>query len=215
MNIINWKLVARAIDAYRASGYAYVEVPWIVSKEAVEVTLPPGREGMHCCDGALVGSAEQSFIQLMLDGKLKPGRYVAASPCFRDDEVDALHQRTFFKVELIEFSAGPIERWGDAVQRMAEDAQSFMRNVAARRAAHDTEIVPTAQGLDIELRGIELGSYGYRSHRGFHWVYGTGVAEPRFSYALGQGPEVRLDEFTGGPGVVKVRTKAPRRLSRR
>ena len=47
------------------------------------------------------------------------------------------------------------------------------------------EIVKTEEGLDIELNGIEIGSYGYRSYKDFHWIYGTALAEPRFSLAAG------------------------------
>ena len=220
---INWQLIARALDIYQQRfKYEYVEVPWIVGKDAVAVTLPPGREGMHCIDGALVGSAEQSFIQLMIDEKLKPGRYVAASPCFRDDDVDELHQRTFFKVELIDFSEGVVTDWGDRLQKMAEEALSFYKSIYQGR---DAEIVPTAQGLDIEFKGVELGSYGYRSFRRFHWIYGTGFAEPRFSLATRHVPKltspVILDEFDaaiaaehGGDGR-PPRTKEPRRPTRR
>ncbi len=180
---IRWDLVGRALDVYQAHfDYSYIEVPWIVGDEAVNVTLPPGRRGFRCEDGPLVGSAEQSFIQLALDGALQPGRYVAASPCFRDDDVDEQHARYFFKVELIEFERAPIEDWGDAVERMAQEALSFYRGIYEAR---DAEIVPTPQGLDIELGGIELGSYGYRPYKDFAWVYGTGFAEPRFSYAIG------------------------------
>jgi seryl-tRNA synthetase len=175
---IRWDLISRAIHIYQEYGYTYVEVPWIVSDEAVRVTLPPGREGLRCEDGPLIGSAEQAFLQLMLDGTLAPGRYVAASPCFRADDPDDLHFRYFFKVELIEFATSPIESWGEAVQRMADDALFFLRSL---QGATKARIVPTAQGLDIELRGIELGSYGYRSHKGLHWIYGTGLAEPRFT----------------------------------
>lgn len=185
MTSIRWDLIARALDVYTSRfDYRYIEVPWIVSDEAVGVTLPPGRSGLRCEDGPLVGSAEQSFIQLMFDGTLKPGRYVAASPCFRDDDVDELHGRYFFKVELIEFAHTRIEDWGDAVERVAQEALSFYRSTYDGR---DAGIVPTAQGLDIELRGIELGSYGYRTYKDFAWVYGTGFAEPRFSYAAGVG----------------------------
>ena len=39
--------------------------------------------------------------------------------------------------------------------------------------------------LDIlSLDGIELGSYGFRKHLDYGWVFGTGVAEPRLSIAL-------------------------------
>ncbi len=108
---------------------------------------------------------------------------MAATPCFRDDPPDVLHQRYFFKVELIEFDRSPVtgtRAQHFAVLEMAEIALSFFRSIDEGRAA---EIVATPQGLDIELRGIELGSYGARSHGDLHWIYGTGFAEPRFTIA--------------------------------
>jgi hypothetical protein len=30
---------------------------------------------------------------------------------------------------------------------------------------------------------IEIGSYGMREYENFKWIYGTGMAEPRFSKA--------------------------------
>jgi hypothetical protein len=64
---------------------------------------------------------------------------------------------------------------------MSQDALFFYRSIYEAR---DAAIIPTAQGLDIELGGIELGSYGYRSYGRLHWIYGTGFAEPRFSQAV-------------------------------
>lgn len=182
---INWMLIGRAIDVYQhAYNYRYVEAPWIVPKSVIEVTLPPGRSGIHCEDGALVGSAEQSFIHMMLEGELEVGRYMAATPCFRDEvPEDELHLRRFFKVELIEVLPGPTGHEA-RVQAMAQDALSFF---AGTYDALASVIVPTEQGLDIELHGVELGSYGYREHRGHHWIYGTGIAEPRFSQAVARG----------------------------
>ena len=47
----------------------------------------------------------------------------------------------------------------------------------------DLKIIDTPEGYDIELYGIEIGSYGIRRVRGFSWIYGTMLAEPRFSEA--------------------------------
>jgi hypothetical protein len=44
-------------------------------------------------------------------------------------------------------------------------------------------IVKTEIGHDIELNGIEIGSYGWRQNQDIIWAYGTGLAEPRFSIA--------------------------------
>ncbi len=175
---INYRHISEAIDFYEDERFEYIEVPWIVSPEAVAVTLPSGASPLGTLGGTLVGSAEQSFIHLACNGDLKPGCYSAATPCFRDDTPDELHQRTFFKVELIEISQNPIE-YG-AVQWMAEIAQRFFHTLPG---GADTKIVRTSTGLDLELHGVEVGSYGLREYDGWFWLYGTGLAEPRFSIA--------------------------------
>lgn len=180
MNNINWSRIAQVISIYQSMGYQYLEVPWIISDEATNITLPAGRQIVRSNDGALVGSAEQSFIQLMLDGKLEPGQYVAATPCFRDDQVDELHQQYFFKVELIDYATSEFVNIQQNLNKMMTDAHILMRSIGAKEAS----LVRTADGFDIELNGIELGSYGYRKFKDNFWIYGTGLAEPRFTQAL-------------------------------
>src|SRR5690349_8240774 len=97
---INWEHIGKALTFYKSLGYKYLEVPWVVGIEAVAVTLPSDREGTPTKGGILVASAEQSFIELMMRGVPLEGAYVAATPCFRDDPEDLLHQKHFFKVEL-------------------------------------------------------------------------------------------------------------------
>lgn len=49
---------------------------------------------------------------------------------------------------------------------------------------HKIEVVDTDEGFDLQLGGIEIGSYGKRHHDSFGpWAYGTGLALPRFSVA--------------------------------
>lgn len=175
---IRWDFISHAITYYSGLGYRYVEAPWIVTSEAVNVTLPPGRTAYTTMGGVLVGSAEQSFIHMALNGMLGEGDYVAATPCFRDDAVDQLHQQTFFKVELISLSPQPLEP--SLVASMARMAQDFFTHMPG---GDEAVIVRTQEGFDIELHGVELGSYGYRSYAGWHWIYGTGLAEPRYSLA--------------------------------
>ena len=178
MNPIDYGLIAKALDYYRAAGFKYVEVPWIVSREAIEVTLPAGRQP-HMIDlhpgRGLVGSAEQSFLQLMFDGQLPEGLYVAASPCFRDDPVDTWHQPSFFKVELIRVGF---------MRLSAEELLAWALRFFVNNGAPGAKIKQTSEGHDIELDGVELGSYGVRRYRQHVWTYGTGIAEPRFSTAL-------------------------------
>lgn len=191
---INYSLISKAINFYEDLGFQYLEVPWIVSDKAVNVTLPKERKGNRCKTGMLVGSAEQSFIQLMIENQIKPGCYVAASPCFRDDEVDLLHQETFFKVELIDLKFDDENPEMDSelvmaarslkisgLQWMVDKALSFFTSIPG---GESSKIIPLSENcFDIELNDIEIGSYGIRTFKNFHWVYGTGIAEPRFSIA--------------------------------
>lgn len=183
---INYITIGDAIAHYILMGYDYIEVPWAVSYEAMSVTTPKNAKlypleltGSPISeDKYLVASAEQSFIQLMIDKKIDiPGKYVAATPCFRDDEINFFHKRYFFKVELIEIFSGPIRNKPTATKKMAEIAADYMYT------GHQLKIVKTKDGLDITINGIEVGSYGCRKYKNFHWVYGTGLAEPRFSQA--------------------------------
>jgi hypothetical protein len=191
MNKIDYALISQAIGYYEQQGFQYIEVPWVVDDHAVNLTLPTGHTAMRCMDGPLVGSAEQSFFYMAREGRLPAGRYVAASPCFRDDKVDAWHQRTFFKVELIDLVEQDMGWPGcfgaDAMleREMAEIALAFFQRF------EPSAIIERVPGpnvsdrghLDITLGGVELGSYGERASLGWSWTYGTGLAEPRFSMA--------------------------------
>jgi hypothetical protein len=143
----------------------------------------------------LVGSAEQSFIQMMLDGDLKPGCYMAVTPCWRDDELDELHQRYFMKVELIDYMPYDSFLASPYMACMAEHFFNKIMGIEAKYAwiqdGQRTEEFPNdliGEQCDIVHDGIELGSYGIRGFefdgRKHIWVYGTGCAEPRLSYVL-------------------------------
>lgn len=179
--MIEWKILANAIQFYIDLGYDYVEVPWMVSKEACEITAPPGKQLLRTLEGTNeygypVGSAEQGFLQLSLTGKLPPGNYVTCSPCFRNgDYGDKWHFPQFMKVEL--FDSLP---QGDlSLSNMVFSAKCFFSKFALPEIR---EINETA--LDLEIDGIEVGSYGIGKYKDFSWVYGTGVAEPRLSQIL-------------------------------
>lgn len=192
---INWKRIADAVSFYQEQGYVYVEAPWIVPEACVRATLPDWAK-LHLLvgDGALVGSAEQAFIHMVEEGRLTPGKYMAAGPCFRyEKEHDYLHQQYFFKVELIhllEPQKYPDGSWKplSLMQEHPGQALSYCLGAAVKffntQTSTPAALVDTKIGFDLELHGIEIGSYGIRNHGPHTWVYGTGVAEPRFSQAL-------------------------------
>lgn len=173
---IDYKKIVMALNYYKRFGYDFLDVPWFVSREAMEVTSPPDRRYCSSFIGDLVASGEQSFIQMWLNGDLKKGKWHCVTPCFRDEPcLDNIHLNYFFKVELIEVEPLNIS---NSIEEMVECAKSFFNIYLSEVNVVDTDI-----GKDlISSNGIELGSYGYREHEGFHWVYGTGIAEPRLSY---------------------------------
>lgn len=181
MEDVNWNRIGQAVSYYQLWGFTYMETPWRTDIKVNEITLPQGAKMFTDSSGcALVGSAEQGFLQLRTEGKLKRNvKYVSAGPCFRDDPVDELHQKQFFKVEL--FASLENKEIANAVMlNMLENAERFFNQLSS----HGVEIVKESHGYDIQLHGIELGSYGVRFHEGIgYWAFGTGLAEPRFSYA--------------------------------
>lgn len=180
---IDWVLLGRAIEFYKSKGYEYVEAPWAVPDDIVEITAPheSWRIGGRMAQGTLVGSAEQSFLYLDSLGKLPPGRYVACSPCFRPaEDIDDLHAPYFMKIELYSTldPASPLNQ-----MLLLSHAGQFNHMVLGDSEVENIRAVKTADGIDIELNGIEIGSYGVRKHGALTWGYGTGLALPRFTQA--------------------------------
>lgn len=188
---INYKNIARAIEYFEQNGYEYVDVDWMADKDAVGVTLPKDCDPHELCCGVmvsdryLVGSGEQSFIDLAMQQKLQPGKYVCATPCFRDDAEDELHHEYFFKVELFHYitpiktsgskSTGSVVKLGQMIELCGG---FFNQEIKCRKV----KLEPFKCDIVDSQFGIELGSYGISSHHLVgEWVYGTGYAEPRFS----------------------------------
>lgn len=173
---INYLHVGFAIAHYKKLGYEYIEVPWYVSNESILATKPEENAIVQVdYDTNLIGSAEQGFIELLSTYQLDRDRkYVSASPCFRDElnqYEPGFLQPYFFKVEL--FNQKP------TVERMVAEATSLFRTLGGTvKKCH------TKDGIDLMVNGIEVGSYGERTVDGKTFTYGTGLAEPRFSYAL-------------------------------
>lgn len=182
--MINWHLFSKAITSYAHLGYQLIEVPWLVDQQAINVTLPPSATPFTvsgCGElNQLVGSAEQSFIYLALQGKLSPGKYMALTPCFRDDKEDELHHKYFMKLELIDINPEPSTVPGEELwsyDQVMQDAKYVLSHLTRKLI----KIEKTKEGSDLTIDGIEIGSYGVRNHKNIIWVYGTGLAEPRFS----------------------------------
>lgn len=182
---IDYKLLGQALAEYEKRGYHYVEVPWTVTERVIRATLPPQYPSLTMAvpeianpdnyypynqSSHLVGSAEQGFLAL----NLAPGAYVGITPCFRPEPfTDVTHQIMFMKVELF------VTDKHRSVDRVLGDAQEVMALFAGKRPV----IKITDEGADLEIGGIEVGSYGEREFEDQKWVYGTGLALPRFSVA--------------------------------
>jgi hypothetical protein len=209
VQVIRWDLVSAALAFYREAGFRYVEVPWIVSRSAMDITRPEDAQALWLPgeEQGLVGSAEQSFLEMHLRGELPLGKYlVAASPCFRptDDDSVTCHQPTFFKVELGYFLEEGAPEGGVLMLR---EVAKVMRLLAARflheALGVEAEVGPASppeergplwesQVGDLLVGGAEIGSYGVRRWRAptpkppLVWAFGTGLAEPRTSWAVGE-----------------------------
>jgi seryl-tRNA synthetase len=181
MSPIDYAMLGAAVAYYRDSGYQYVEVPWTCSTDASRATNPTSddcflsqhRDGTFLTRERLVASAEQSLLDLGLE----PGRYAACTPCFRyEREGYNFHTRPgFMKVELFVTDASK------SAADLVEDAMSFMDQYVS---SDDNLYRETTDiGYDLMLNGIEVGSYGVREGFNQRWVYGTGLALPRFQTA--------------------------------
>lgn len=171
--MIDYRKIARAVEFYRECGFKYIEVPWAVSEATLNITKPEWAQPFETICGSLVASGEQSFLELR---HVLRGRFVCVTPCFRDEqEVDDIHRNYFMKVELIDARPNDLDK---SMWELLEYAKQFFE------LYEFTEIVNTDEGKDIYINGLEVGSYGIRSYKDFHWCYGTGVAEPRLSQAL-------------------------------
>lgn len=172
---VDTKVVMEALSYYESLGYELISVPMIVNKRSSDSTKPADRKDLQHLSGVYVASAEQSFIDMILKGDLKAGRYCAITPCYRDEPaIDETHLNIFLKIELIAV--------GSCIQEvLLGDAKRFFS-----RYLTGVEEVVTEDGSDLEVDGVELGSYGYRVIEGNVISYGTGLAEPRFSYVRGE-----------------------------
>lgn len=173
---IDYAKLNAGLTHYTERGYAYCEVPWVVSHEAESVTLPPNTEATQTQYGDLVGSAEQGFIELMLRGETIT-KACGITPCFRiEEQFDELHHAYFMKLELINTDASL-----STLDTMIADALAFFAQYT------DVLVVKTGEHMyDIvdKKYGIELGSYGFRTLGNTTFVYGTGIALPRLDTVL-------------------------------
>lgn len=207
-NAEQYRHLIDAIHYYERAGFKWLDVPWAVEREAILMTRPAHirtepmgydvdyegwnpKKHLHP-----VASAEQSFLQMQMDaiakGERMTGSYVTMTPCFRNEPViDEIHLPYFLKVELISWD----KTTGEDLSKMVAGARLLFEDHLWVDVVVNKDIDPIGvQAWDIisHHSGIELGSYGIRQHeRVGRWLYGTGLAEPRFSIALEKEPEIK------------------------
>lgn len=200
MNTINYAAIAKAQAMYAALGFQPVEVPWRVSNGIIAVTRPAGVKADYLIQGTgkgLIASGEQGFMSLMNKGILPPGKYQTVTPCFRNEDYDDTHSKQFMKLELIEIFETPspdCDVMNYLVDRMVQEVLKVFTQLGYsmeqlrihQQQPDDPLLVSKAHDIEANVNGrwIELGSYGTRRAHFGTWVYGTGIAEPRFSKTL-------------------------------
>jgi hypothetical protein len=60
-----FKTISDSILFYQLNGFIYVNTPWLVNEEINNITKPHEKQNFYIKDQTLVGSGEQSFLQLM------------------------------------------------------------------------------------------------------------------------------------------------------
>ena len=209
---IDYALLARARQFYENKGFQYIEVPWLVEPAVSAQTKPHRDESFTLRAGSfsdspleLVGSAEQGFMQLMKNLQLKPGHYQSISPCFRlESDYTRTHLPWFIKLELFSnFQSSGADNLYPTHEALVNVAKEFFTSLLLQRelesqleikdehlAALKAEInsqlrvVEVGQEMqDIYLQQLEVGSYGKRHCQWGEFLYGTGLALPRWSLA--------------------------------
>lgn len=181
--VIDYRMLADAVEFYTDKGYSQCEVPWVVESVFSFATSPTRDKGIafELTDGDfLVASAEQGFVKEDFLGRLtRDKKWFAVSPCFRNEKLDETHSKWFMKLELFAsaYSHEDAALFGIDFLR---DAKEFFE-----RYVEQTNVVRTHDGFDINgSHGLELGSYGVRTLDPGHFIaYGTGLALPRFTLA--------------------------------
>ena len=196
MTPIDYSILSAASRYYAGKYKEIGDAPWFVGEEAISSTKPsfapllklnsPEAADDYSCHP--VASAEQSFIQLMLWDIMPVGRHFAITPCVRSEPIDSLCDTVrfcFMKLELINYTAN-VKPAENLLTEIVDDALYFFKDWGV-----DVFTEATDQGIDIlhVKTGLELGSYGIRQWKDYNWVYGTGLAEPRFSIARNAGNE--------------------------
>lgn len=101
---------------------------------------------------------------------------MAITPCVRDEIEDDIHLSVFLKLELIIIGKHD-------VNSILDTATSFFNRLTDKINIVDSWNKPFEK--DILINEVEVGSCGIGYMQdGTPYTYGTGIAEPRLSFAL-------------------------------
>ena len=194
--MIDYKLLYKAVRYFSKKGFTQVEVPWRVSKEAICATFD-SKLSFKSEDKFLIGSAEQGIIELVQQEKINNSQIMSISPCFRNEKEDYFHQQEFMKLELMYLSNFEIVKEDIAFKVFRQTVLDFLTK-ELRINSSDIVIKETVDDVsnyseDILINGIEYGSYGIRTIKEKHYIYGTGIALPRASKILAEVTKVKDD----------------------
>lgn len=176
MNLtINADVLAYAQQYYGALGFQSTPTPWLVTKKSYLLTCPEDTIHWESPTGQYhVASAEQGFIELLLNGKLVAQQAQSTTPCFRmEPDFDSLHWPFFYKLELFSATASKSEALA-----LLHYAKKLFEQLGV--TTNKVKTSSTSWDLIDDRYGIEVGSYGYRHYENISWSYGTGLAQPRF-----------------------------------
>lgn len=204
--MIDYQKIADAVEHYETiHGYRQINVPWIVSDIASDITRPYADSNdisgfrpreYNTFSGRLVASGEQSFLDLMLGNSLPKGKYMCVTPCFRDEFTTYLNVEYFIKVELINTATVNLENLWDMTNAAMDYFQMYdpQAEIVENKEYDRLAVGPSYDILSQD--GVELGSYGIRKYGDLRWIYGTACAEPRLSRAI----KVRLNKEANNGG---------------
>ena len=206
--MINYKILQDSIVHYEQCGFQRIESPWTVTPATSDITRPATATQWTIKekDKVLVASGEQSFLYLYNKGFLPKGRFQTITPCFRDEIFDSWHTKYFIKNELIVTDDVTFGQLRNVILSAKEFFNEYCQRVKspdylnhAGSGVNIYRVTPSGSKLvqdvslddlheypqyDLIYCGVELGSYGIRQCEYLKWIYGTGVAEPRFSRVL-------------------------------
>ena len=176
-NNIDYYKLFDSLEYFKSNNFKYVDLDWIVDEYVSNITKPSDRKNFYINDKVLVASAEQSFLELIINNKLEYGRYCGITPCFRDEIVDYLHNNFFMKVELI-------DTMNTTIKSLNEIIDICLNNFNKYLPCEILQIDDITFDIIDSKNKIELGSYGIRMYNNFSWIYATGLAEPRLTNVI-------------------------------